>query len=697
MVFVYSILVFVFGILMWVPALRNNENYVNDVAGAMYWASRSKKGDSPFFKEHFGVAIGHIFHIFLMQSFWDKENTKAYYWIMAVYNALSAVLLFIFMHFFVGAVPAIAASTAFSIYIASPRIEGNWGLFEQLLPLPLFASILCLAAPSSPSHLAVFLAGMFFGYAMLMKQLALLYWPGYALILFGVGHSWVGQAIFIAGAILTNAVPLVYYWLKHNAFFAYLAGTWLCLLPSAINPGKYNEYYPRLFVEPPMDRSRRKQVILKNSRSLPPLLFLSCISFLSLTLSLKINLVHAGLLFCLLSSIAMVFMRGTFYPHYWLNTIPWLAIFSGIGLGEILLDTFHSSTLQASHIAALFATLLLLLDAIHADRKFYVFSKGKYEFLEKVFGPGLVDEYRTWESIGQYIKETTPPTSKILVCGWTPHILMYSDRVHFTATPCLYAEDYLNLFQGEYAGVFNFLTSIYKFRQFQLLPRQKNPFHEGYPEIIVFGTGQPDIAGFERLTGMKYIKDEKLAGYPLYRVDTELSKLMALFERPYRGALPDRSRVELMEKNLSELIELQHWDRAYKEVAELIGIRPFESNYVKILGEVLIKLEKFALLFEVSSRVLANKSIPEPLKEELMNKMGEACCLLDYLDQAENVFKGVLDLNGMNTTAMNNLGFVYFSRQKVDEAVACFQQVLRIDPENEDALFNLGQIEARAS
>ncbi len=654
MEFFLSGFVFLFGILTWIPFLNNV--YSQDMAAAMYWVDRMKKGDLTFYKDAYLSPIGHLMHIILMQFFWEKENTKAFYWIMCLYVSLSAVVLYWLIDHLFGLLPAVIGSMLFSLYMVSPRLDGNWGPTEQLLPLPLMASALCiLTAPAPHSHPLIFLSGMFFGYSILIKQVAVLYLPGYVLILVGSGHAGMDLPVFLGGAIAINLIPLVYFSVRHHAFWEYLTCMWLHLLPSAIHPRKYNKFYPKVQVQGQKPRHLIRSVILQNSRSLPPLLFPAVVGIV-LLLAWNPSFLYAGFFACLLASLPMVAMRGTFFPHYWLNMIPWLAIFAGYALGEMGAGFVREGPPGAASLAGVLAIFLLILDAIRVDRKYYSLSKDPYQFLRRIWGEEMVKAYKSWRQIGEYIKKTTRPEDRILICGWVPHILLYSDRTHFTPEPCLYSEDYLDIYHRKNPVIFDFLNSVYHFKNFKIVKQRENIFHTGYPEILVFHHGEADVESFEKLTGMKYSQDENLPGYPLYRADPELSELLSPLEKGNKGT-------------------------AHRPVEDLLK-----------LGEDLIQSGKLKLLIHFYNRLIMKRLVPEEDALRLLNKVGEVYVIQGRYHDAEELFRKLSGIVPHDLTVLNNLGVVCFHLGKREQATAFFQKVLAAEPGNGDALFNLNQL-----
>ena len=234
-----SFAVFLFGILTWLPFI--NGVYGHDVAGTIVcWDHCLKTGDH-LYNDTANPSVGHFFHISFLIKLWGKFNAKAFYGIMCVYCAISSFVLFwLLLHLF-GTLPAVFGSMLFSLYIVCPRLEGNCGPFEQLIPLPLFTSMLCIVLSLKVYSIPLILfGGILLGYAILIKQISAVYIPGYLLMLAGSKHLLADQLTFSAGVLITNSIPPIYYWVKHNAFWNYLIVTWLFQLPAALNPKKYN-------------------------------------------------------------------------------------------------------------------------------------------------------------------------------------------------------------------------------------------------------------------------------------------------------------------------------------------------------------------------------------------------------------------------------------------------------------------------
>jgi tetratricopeptide (TPR) repeat protein len=531
---------------------------------------------------------------------------------------------------------------------------------------------------------------MILGYATLIKQTAYISLPGFFMMVAGTGHSLYHHLVFLSGIILTNIVPVLYYWLRHNAFWEYLIAICLYQLPFAINPKKYNKFYPQLNLRGVVNDSKAKwKAIIENSRSLPPVLFLTVIG-VCLLFSNNFSLLYLGLFACLFVSVSMAFMRGTYFPHYWLNSVPWLAIFAGFGISKIIQSSINVGHLTGFTLVGLSAVILLFVDAIRVDRKYYVFSKDPYQFLRKIYGQALVNGYKLWSQTGEYIRNTTKPDDRILICGYAPHLLLYSDRAHFTAEPCLYPNDYIDIFNRENPTHLEFLNRIYKFK---IIKQKENVFHKGHPEVIVFAEGKENIEDFEKLTGIKYTFEASMGGkFPLFRADLELTELMSIFENTNNKSIQKISEIDSNENESPDNLDPQDWDSALEISKQLLAKNPYNIEHLLTLGECLIGTGNYALLFRFYNRLIENKLVATTSRLELLATLGEAYCHQEKFKEAEEIFKNILKLKPDNPAVLNNLGFAYYRQDNNKNASVCFQKALELEPNYEDALANMERV-----
>lgn len=690
-----SILIFAFGIITWIPFLKTP--YSQDLTTNTYYAGQIIKKKITLFKDVPAYNVGHLLHLILIQYLFGKEN-KYYNRFMCLWCSFSAFVAYWVIYNLFGLTAAVAGGILYALYIVNPRIDGNWGPFETILNLPLLGSILLLQqASKADSIFLVALSGMVFGYSILIKQPAILYFPGYILMVLGSNISSSACYVFGGSVLFSNLIPLIYYWLK-GLFWEYLACNWLVMIPSAINPKKYNKYYPKLWVRGEVSKEMRRKVLLKNTLSLLPVIFLTILTFTTFIADNNHSLFYLGLAICTLASIWMIFMRGTFFPHYWLNLVPWLVIMASFSLSKIISILSTWSGLNALQLTIIVTTCSLFIFAIYTDYKFYIPHKDPYGFLRKFYGDMFVkSNYTDLIKIAEYIKHTTKPEDKILVCGWAPYIVFYSERDSFTPNAFLYADDYLELYNQSNPNQLDFLNRIYKFKSFKIIKESENIFKYGSPEIIVFSDGKGNIKDFEKLTGLYYSKDEQLGEYPLYRADRKLTELMSLYEKAENAVLEKDELADSTDPTEPVRTDNTDWDTALIKAIQLLKADPCNIETLLVLGDCLIGSGNYKLLFSFYNRLMENKTVSSISRLKLLNKLGEAYCNQNKFNEAEELFHKILNLNSNNPTVLNNLGFIYSQQNNNQKASAYFQKALELDPDNESALFNLEQIQTQYS
>ena len=179
--------------------------------------------------------------------------------------------------------------------------------------------------------------------------------------------------------------------------------------------------------------------------------------------------------------------------------------------------------------------------------------------------------------------------------------------------------------------------------------------------MIVFAEGSVKIEGFEELTGIKYSLDEKAEGFPIFRADLELTRLMSDIE-----------------------------DKNYHLQKEKLN-----AEQILRIGDNLIHTGKHRLLFNWFKRLIEKHHVPANVTPHLLNKLGESYGIQKRYTDAENMFNKVLQINPDDTTALNNIGVICFTQNKKTEADSYFRRVLEIDPFHQDAIVNLQSLEQK--
>jgi hypothetical protein len=615
-IYLGSALAFGFNLLIWLPFI--NQVYSQDIASGQVCVDRARRGWIVWYRDQNVASIGHYFLIWFMRLFFAKENAKAFYSLMALYNALTGLGVYWLVASWQGIGAGIMSSALFAAYNCSPRLEGNWAPFEQLISLPLVWSMVFLLADSA-AHPWLFpvLAGLFLGWAVLIKQNAAAYVPGYLLMAHGAGLGWL-QVLYLLAALATvNLLPALYFGLRYKAMGGYLTCVWLHLLPSALFPNKYNHLYPSIMVRGHLNPEQRKQRLKEVGQTMPLLGFLAIAGFSPVLWPQADIWLALGFAFCLLASVWAIFMRGTFFGHYFLNCVPWLAIPAGAALWSLLAALASPLQLSASQLFAWAVLIYLGWRAYQADRHYYGWSKDEYDFLRRAWGDSMVQVYRSWKNLGEYIKQTTQPEDKILICGWVPQVLLHADRDSFSYEYCLHTKDYYELYSGEDTSIYAYLKQIFKF---SLVGPRPNPFRNSAPAVIVFLEDQPDLEGMQKLSGMIYKPDPQVPEGRLIRLDPVLSKLMKPFAaQPSQSLTPQE--LQAMRRELQASIGAADWPRTIDGLLRLLASQPGDPELVLLLADALLNNEQGESAVEMLDRLLASGRFSDQASLALFQKM----------------------------------------------------------------------------
>ncbi len=636
---------FIIGLLFFSQPAFNN-TFGHDAAAALSGLDQARKGHNIFYKQSIRSAPGNYLPLWIMLAFWDKFNSRAFYGVFAVYNALASVMLYLVAAHLYGAVPGLLAALMFSYYFSSPRMDGNWAPTEQLMALPLLGSIyFLLKTPESAGFIVPSLSGLLFGYGILVKQTAAAYAPGYLLMALGMGFSPGNLLSFFGGALLIQVVPAIYYWLKHNALMEYFVCIWLFFLPSYINPGKYNKFYPGHVTRGDDKVERRWKLLRHYAQTTPPLLLLA-LSGIVLSFFNEHYYFQLGILWCLVLSLAMIFMRGTYFGRTLLNAVPWLVLLSSLASAEVI------AAAQSAPGAVLIAGIVLLYLAVQTvfqDRKFFIFSKDPYAFIRKTYGEPLVNTYKNWKKLGEYIRDRTGPEDRTLICGWLPHIQFYCERNSMPPEGCWYAADYLELYSREDISPYFALSKMFKLEK--LLVKHPNPFGTGYPEIILFPDDATGIGEFERLGRIKYTRDTAIQGLVLYRANKELAELLDPLENP---AQPDPDGTDgniPVHREIASDLCAQNPEAAYAELKERIKHDPGDCRNILLLGDCMLRLDKPGLFFDFFTRLINGGYFAGADLSLILTKVGEGLLHCGNVTQAGQTFRQALQLDPQNAQA----------------------------------------------
>ncbi|MFM2094864.1 MAG: hypothetical protein RIS70_1988 [Planctomycetota bacterium] len=136
------------------------------------------------------------------------------------------------------------------------------------------------------------------------------------------------------------------------------------------------------------------------------------------------------------------------------------------------------------------------------------------------------------------------------------------------------------------------------------------------------------------------------------------------------------------------LHQLGHHQAAERLLREAIGMAGDVPEYHANLGAVLLNLQRHR---EALASLEQAKQLG-PVQFETLFNMAEVCRRLGMFARAEELLLEALRLRPDSPEALNELGMLKYTQQKLDDAATCFERILTQHPQHTDALNNLGII-----
>jgi hypothetical protein len=145
-------------------------------------------------------------------------------------------------------------------------------------------------------------------------------------------------------------------------------------------------------------------------------LFLTIVS-LRWLLTEKKDIIGVFTLFLFPASLCAIAMPGKYFHHYFINILPFISIFSGIGLAYLI-----SKGKLIGNIS-LFICLLLFMGNLYHNYRYYVSYPSEVVSQIK-YGPTFVQSV----NVAKYLKERTQSSDYIFQWGFEPELYFLADR-----------------------------------------------------------------------------------------------------------------------------------------------------------------------------------------------------------------------------------------------------------------------------
>lgn len=326
----------------------------------------------------------------------------------ALYATLTVICVYTFARRITGGNAGLYAAATYGVFSTLPFVQGSGCNTEVFLVLPMTAGALfCVMAIESGKKRFIYYCGFCAAFALLIKPVALpivaLEFLFIALYRFNTEQiidSLKNIAAFVLPMLACAALTCVYFALRggFDDFFYW----------NVIFPGKYRT--SGVFGPPLLT------VLISLT---PSLLFPMILTFFSLPWFWSQKRTMTGLFTLLLipASWCVVALPGKFFPHYFINIIPFMSIPAGIALAQL--------TQAKKPIAYLLLTvsIMILGFTIYVSYPFYtVYTPEKVSEIK--YGPTFVDAMQ----VAKYLKERTLPDDYIFQWGLEPEIYFLADR-----------------------------------------------------------------------------------------------------------------------------------------------------------------------------------------------------------------------------------------------------------------------------
>ena len=363
-----------------------------------------------------------VFWVYRAALSLPMEPVRAVHFMGMLWAAASACALFYLARAFLKSAWAAAAGVLFAVIFVDPMVQGtvsNTELF-MLLPLLLSHRAFFFAIPKGSRQIIYsILCGVLTGIAVAFKQVAAVNWlflvalyPFFA----GTGRKVRDTYAFAGWSALGGAAV----WGVISLYFL-ARGGWSDFI--------YHVFTHNLEYVSAMSWSARWEACLGTLKTLSgtqAIVWIFCFAGLVAVIAnrrCKLLLYLAG---WLISSVAAISASGYYFPHYFQQFLPGMALTAIIG-AEWLFGLRFWANMAAPVRGAILALLLLWLPA--AGLHPFLFKYTPSQAVDKMYP---FNPFAVMPALGSRLAEITGPEDKVFVFGAEPELLFYAKRVSAT-------------------------------------------------------------------------------------------------------------------------------------------------------------------------------------------------------------------------------------------------------------------------
>lgn len=338
-------------------------------------------------------------------------------------NAATVILVFLLVQRLFGALAAVVAAMTYALLSTGPQTLGFAGHATHFVVLAAVAGLLfLLGAEEREGGSLLFWSGIFFGLAFVMKQPGIFF--GVFGLLYTLFFSWqqavgwariaIRAAVFLLGcavpflttcAVMWHAGVFANFWLWTFSYARKYSG--LVSLPSGWDLFTY--HFVRIFA------------------AAPAIWILALIGLVALfwdsQFRKKALFVTGLLVFSFIAVSAGLYFRS----HYFLVVLPAIALLTGVAVEAAGRLLKHKNLALRAVPRLVFAAAFGWAIAINAA---YYFRMTPVEACRATYGAN--EGFPEAVTIGNYLREHTSPSDRIVVLGSEPEIYFYSQRISGT-------------------------------------------------------------------------------------------------------------------------------------------------------------------------------------------------------------------------------------------------------------------------
>ena len=378
-----------------------------------------------------------------------------------IYSQLTLLCVFACARLLYGSRAGLLAAFFFALFGSVPMMEAGGSNTEVFFCLPLAAAILCMMKAGQTGRRGfVWASACCAALAALIKTVAAPY-----IVVLAIFSLFACPSSTVRGVRIRNFIGFVLvFWLVIGMVVAYFyvqGALQEFLLWNVVIPLKYAKGLavkgPSLAIILPRLAPEYLTLVIA---SLPALLY--CVKK-------RHNFGFALMLVLLPAVVAGISMPMKFFPHYFIQMLPYFCILSGVGVALVLQMRVPWLLMWLVIIFASFGWF------VTKDYSFYFVDSPEAVSIKK-FGMTFVDAVQ----VAEYIKANTAPTDFILQWGFEPEIYFLSDRRSAVPYPNSTA---LKVLENVDAGIQDFVNKVTTAKPKYIIIQKEWANYPGYAEL----------------------------------------------------------------------------------------------------------------------------------------------------------------------------------------------------------------------